>query len=124
MSKVLIHRGYKYRLYPNKAQRETLAQTFGCCCYVYNWGLDRKSTAYKETEKSLSAYDLSKELTALKKEKDKLWLNDVLRAPLIQSLRHLDSAFEKFFKSKAAIPALRKSTADSLRPMTVIVSRS
>ena len=69
MSKVLIHRGYKYRLYPNKAQRETLAQTFGCCRYVYNWGLDRKSTAYKETGKSLSAYDLSKELTALKKEK-------------------------------------------------------
>ena len=108
MSKVLIHRGYKYRLYPNKAQRETLAQTFGCCRYVYNWGLDRKSTAYKETGKSLSAYDLSKELTALKKEKDKLWLNDVLRAPLIQSLRHLDSAFEKFFKKQGGYPRFKK----------------
>ena len=108
MSKVLIHRGYKYRLYPNKAQREALAQTFGCCRYVYNWGLDRKSTVYAETGKSLSAYDLGKELTALRKEKDKLWLNDVLRAPLIQSLRHLDSAFEKFFKKQGGYPRFKK----------------
>ena len=108
MSKVLIHRGYKYRLYPNKAQREALAQTFGCCRYVYNWGLDRKSTVYAETGKSLSAYDLSKELTALKREPDKLWLNDVLRVPLAQSLRHLDSAFEKFFKKQGGYPRFKK----------------
>ncbi|MDE2798643.1 MAG: RNA-guided endonuclease TnpB family protein [Gemmatimonadota bacterium] len=108
MSKVLIHRGYKYRLYPNRAQREALAQTFGCCRYVYNWGLDRKNTVYTETGKTLSIYDLSKELTALKKEKDKLWLKDVLRAPLIQSLRHLDTAFEKFFKKQGGYPQFKK----------------
>ena len=108
MSKVLIHRGYKYRLYPNRAQRETLAQTFGCCRYVYNWGLDRISTAHKETGKSLSAYDLGKELTSLKRESDKLWLNDVLRVPLEQSLRHLHTAFEKFFKKQGGYPRFKK----------------
>ena len=108
MGKALIHRGYKYRLYPNRAQRETLAQTFGCCRYVYNWGLDRKSTVYAETGKSLSAYDLGKELTALKREPDKLWLNDVLRVPLVQSLRHLHTAFEKFFKKQNRYPRFKK----------------
>ena len=56
----------------------------------------------------MSAYDLGKELTALKKEKDKLWLNDVLRVPLEYSLRHLDSAFEKFFKKQGGYPRFKK----------------
>ena len=34
--------------------------------------------------------------------------NDVLRAPLIQSLRHLDSAFEKFFKKQGGYPRFKK----------------
>ena len=108
VSNAVIHRSYKYRLYPNRAQREALAQTFGCCRYVYNWGLDRKSTVYAETGKSLSAYDLSKELTALKREPDKIWLNDVLRVPLEQSLRHLHTAFGKFFKKQSGYPLFKK----------------
>ena len=108
MSKALIHRGYKYRLYPNRAQREALAQTFGCSRYVYNWGLDRKSTVYAETGKSLSAYDLSKELTTLKKEENTRWLNDVLRVPLEQSLRHLHTAFGKLFKEQSGYPLFKK----------------
>ena len=29
-------RGYKYRAYPNKEQREFFAKTFGSCRFVYN----------------------------------------------------------------------------------------
>ena len=53
---------------------------------------------YAETGKSLSVYDLSKELTILKKEEGHLWLNDVLRLPLKESSRHLGTAFDRFFK--------------------------
>ena len=28
----------RFRLYPNKEQRELIAKTFGCCRWVYNWG--------------------------------------------------------------------------------------
>lgn len=28
-------KAYKYRIYPNKAQEELLAKTFGCCRFVY-----------------------------------------------------------------------------------------
>ena len=48
---------------------------------MYNWALDRKGTGYAETGKSLSVYDLSKELTILKKEEGHLWRNDVRRLP-------------------------------------------
>ena len=31
----------KYRIYPNKQQKELIAKTFGCTRYVYNWALKR-----------------------------------------------------------------------------------
>ena len=33
-------RGYKYRAYPNKEQRELFEKTFGCCRFVYNYYLE------------------------------------------------------------------------------------
>jgi transposase len=30
-------RAYKYRFYPTNEQKRILAQTFGCCRFVYNW---------------------------------------------------------------------------------------
>ena len=32
-----IYRAYKYRIYPNKAQKELINKTFGCCRFVYNF---------------------------------------------------------------------------------------
>lgn len=29
-------KAYKYRIYPNKEQEIQIAQTFGCCRFVYN----------------------------------------------------------------------------------------
>ena len=30
-------KSYKYRIYPNKAQKELIEKTFGCCRFVYNF---------------------------------------------------------------------------------------
>ena len=108
MRKIFVMRGYKYRMYPNVAQRVALAQTFGCVRYVYNWALDRKQSVYADTGTSLSVYDLSKELTVLKRDPDHLWLNDVLRVPLNQSLRHLGTAYDRFFKKQGGYPKFKK----------------
>lgn len=32
-----IIRAYKYRIYPNKKQKELVNKTFGCCRFVYNF---------------------------------------------------------------------------------------
>jgi putative transposase len=32
--------------YPTEEQKRILAQTFGCCRFVYNWGLNTRKTAY------------------------------------------------------------------------------
>ena len=52
-----MERGYKYRIYPNKAQRELIAKTFGCCRFVYNRALDRRKTLYENEAVSLSRTD-------------------------------------------------------------------
>ena len=33
----LINRSYKFRIYPNREQRELLEKHFGCCRFAYNY---------------------------------------------------------------------------------------
>ena len=50
----LMKRAYRYRCYPTPEQRQVLARTFGCCRWVYNQALERKTTAYREAGQRLS----------------------------------------------------------------------
>ena len=50
----MVQKAYKFRLYPNKEQREYFARTFGCVRFVYNRMLAEKIACYEETGKSLS----------------------------------------------------------------------
>ena len=101
-------RAYKYRFYPNDEQKRLLAQTFGCCRYVYNWALRKKTDAYYKDGQRLSYKDLSAMLTELKKQDDTMWLSDVSSVPLQQALRHLDKAFMHFFKGRGKYPKFKK----------------
>lgn len=91
-------KSYKYKLKPNKNQKQYFENCFGSCRYIYNWGLDLKIKTYQQTNKSLSFVDLAKELTNLKQQEDKKWLYNVSNESLQQSLRNLDGAFTKFFR--------------------------
>lgn len=42
-------RVYKYRIYPTDEQKVLIAKTLDCCRFVYNWVLNMKIKAYKET---------------------------------------------------------------------------
>lgn len=102
-----ILRSYKFRIYPNTEQREQLAQTFGCARFVYNWALSNKKEAHENNIKK-SANDISKELTALKKDPSFIWLKDVSSVCLQQSLMNLDNAYQRFFKKQAGFPTFKK----------------
>ena len=102
-----ILRSYKFRIYPNAEQKEQLAQTFGCARFVYNWALSNKKEAYKNNIKK-SANDVSKELTALKKDPNFIWLKDVSSVCLQQSLMNLDNAYQRFFKKQGGFPTFKK----------------
>lgn len=79
-------RAYKYRIYPTDAQKHVLALTFGCCRYVYNWGLRKKTDAYYTQHQRLSYKDTSLVLTHLKQQEETAWLSEVSSVPLQQAL--------------------------------------
>ena len=112
-------RGYRYRAYPNKAQREFFEKTFGCCRFVYNHYLEAKKNLWKEWRDTLSYSEMSRDLSKnLKKEK--VWLKEADSIALQQSLRHLDRAYQNFFKNRCGYPQLRKKHAkQSYRTMNV-----
>jgi len=101
------NRTYRFRLYPNREQRQVLARTFGCSRFVYNWALRRRSDEYHTAGKSLSFAQLSRDLTALKKDEETEWLGEVSAVTLQQSLRNLDTSFTNFFEGRAQYPRFK-----------------
>lgn len=92
------HKAYKFRIYPNTEQQVLLARTFGCVRLVYNHYLEAKTKSYEETGKSLSYTKCAADLVAFKEEKP--FLREVDSIALQQALRHLDTAFQNFFRDK------------------------
>ena len=95
----LRHKAYKFRIYPNKDQQVLLAKTFGSVRLVYNHYLNMKTKTYEESGKSLSYTKCAADLVDLKKEKP--FLKEVDSIALQQALRHLDTAFQNFFRDKS-----------------------
>ncbi len=76
---------YRYRMYPDPGQRKSLACTFGCARYAYNWALNLRIA------EPMSYHECSARLSEHKKELD--WLGEVSCVPVQQALRHLNTAF-------------------------------
>ena len=110
-------KAYKYKIIPNKHPEELLAKFFGCCRYIYNWGLNRKTSAYKENGTKVTYVELAKELTALKQNEEFKWLNDCSNEALQQSLRSLDNAFTAFFRKSGKYPKFKskRRSKDSVK---------
>jgi putative transposase len=101
-------KAYQYRFYPTNEQKQTLARTFGCCRYVYNWALRERTDAYYQRGERLYYEGTAQRLTTLKKQDETVWLNEVSSVPLQQSLRHLDKAFRNFWQGRADYPTFKK----------------
>ena len=89
---------YKFRIYPNEAQMNLIQRTFGCVRFVYNHYLAQRIERYEATGKAPTRYEQDKDLTLLKHAKDTLWLCEVDKCALQNSLKHLDVAYQNFFR--------------------------
>lgn len=101
-------RAVKIRLYPNVEQAETINRLLGCSRYVYNALLDLKTKVYNENGNSLSLLDLSRHYHAvMRKDPDTPWLKDANTKVIKQTIRHLFTAYDNFFKHKAKFPKFK-----------------
>ena len=100
-----MNKGYKYRIYPNKNQQVLLEKHFGATRWIFNYGLQRKIEKYQKEKKSLSCFQISKELPELKKKNE--WLKEINAQSLQMSLRSLDNAYTAFFKKHNKFPRFK-----------------
>lgn len=97
-------KAYKFRLYPTESQKQFFNQCIGNARFVYNHCLSLKKDFWKNEQKNISMKELSKHITDLKKYQEYEWLKKSDSIALQQSLRDLDSAFQRFFKKQARYP--------------------
>lgn len=98
---------WTFRCYPTPEQEQILARTFGCARFVYNRFLAERTAAYARGER-MNYSQSSAALTALKKDVDFAWLNEVSSVPTQQALRHLQTAFRNFFEKRASYPSFKR----------------
>lgn len=94
---------YKFRLYPNKEQEKQISKTFGCCRFVYNNILSYRQEMYEKENKSLSKVDCNNYCNRVLKSKY-VWLREVDKFALTNSIYNMDNAYKKFFKENAGYP--------------------
>ena len=108
-----IHKGYKFRIYPDAEQAVFLAKSFGCNRYIWNHFLNERQQYYlankdkTDGKRSLTYYDNCKSLTIAKKNENTKWLSEVNAQALQAELKQLDAAYLGFFKGKAKYPRFK-----------------
>ena len=94
----MANKAYKFRIYPDEEQKILFAKTFGCVRLVYNYWLNIKIRQYEEDKTTVTYTACAREMAEMKKTEEYLFLQEVDSVSLQQSLRHLDTAFQNFFK--------------------------
>ena len=91
-----MEKAYKYRIYPNKAQKQLIHKTFGSCRFVYNYYLAKRIELYKQDKSTMNYYACSNDLKRLKQEFE--WLKEIDSVSIQSSIKDLDSAYQNFFR--------------------------
>ena len=71
-----MQKGIKFRIYPNREQKNFIHQTLGCCRFIYNRGLAMRKEGYENGEK-IGYSQTSAMLTELKKQEEFAFLKAV-----------------------------------------------
>lgn len=98
----MIQKAYKTELSPNNKQRTKFVQHAGCARKAWNWALDR----IKEKKSDPNAMQLHRELNKEKKSKF-LFMYEVSKCAMQESLRDLQKAFNNFFAKRARFPKFK-----------------
>ncbi|MFR6134580.1 MAG: helix-turn-helix domain-containing protein [Fusicatenibacter saccharivorans] len=64
-----MQKGIKFRIYPNREQKNFIHQTLGCCRLIYNRGLAMRKESYEEGKK-IGYTQTSAMLTELKRQEE------------------------------------------------------
>lgn len=87
-------KAYKFRLYPNREQKEYFSKCFGCVRFIYNQMLADKIKHYEKTGEMLNN-------TPAQYKKEYPWLKEVDSLALANAQLNLNKAYKNFFRDKS-----------------------
>jgi len=115
---LLIYKSYKVELDPTNIQITNMKKNIGAARFAYNWGLKKKIESYEQKQKTPTAFNLSKELNALKKT-EIFWAYQCSKCSFQEALKDLDNAYNRFFsnckkgiKGKKGFPKFKSKRND------------
>lgn len=89
---MIVNKGYKYRIYPNREQEILINKTFGCCRFIWNKMLEDKIKYYEANKTTLNN-------TPSQYKKEFEWLREVDALALANVQINLQTAYKNFFNS-------------------------
>lgn len=93
-----MYRSFKFRLYPDKKQKELLNKSFGCSRFIYNYYLSNiKNNGYKNSYSNISDY-----VNNLKYEYS--FLQEIDSTIVRKTLFHLDDNLKKYYNNCFGYP--------------------
>jgi len=90
---------YRYRLYPDSAQRQALARTFGCARVVFNDAVRLREACHRAGEKISDTEVQRRVITAAKTTPERAWLGEVASVALVQACQDARRAYRNWFDS-------------------------
>lgn len=118
-----MFRAIKVRLYPNKQQTQAINELLGSYRVVYNQTLALKQEAYKLDKTNLGLCELSKYFFGtLRKDENYAWLKKQNTKVMIQAIRQMLTAYDRFFKQHNGYPKFKskKDKQSALFPFEAI----
>jgi putative transposase len=95
MAEKILHKTFRYRIYPTKRQEQTLNDQLAICCELYNAALQERRDAWRLNRKSISWFDQNRQLTEIKQcRADVAAVNANV---LEETLKRVRLAFSAFF---------------------------
>jgi putative transposase len=94
--KQTITKTFEYKLRVNLQFVVACERALDHCRFIYNCSLEHRISHYKQTGKSISLYEQSRQLTEAKREIPEL--NECLGSIQRDALKRLDEAFKSFFR--------------------------
>ena len=87
-----MNKAYKFRIYPDKLQKELIDKTFGCSRFIYNYFLNKiKEDKYTKASENIKYYT-----NHLKYEYP--FLQEIDSIVIRKSLFNLEDSFKRYFK--------------------------
>ena len=97
----MYYRAYKFRIYPDKIQKELINKTFGCSRFIYNFFLCKtKENKYTKATENIKYYT-----NYLKYEYP--FLQEIDSIVIRKSLFNLEDSFKRYFKRQSDYPKFK-----------------